>query len=165
MSRQRKKSLKRQIKGLGALIEVSGVDIANQIRLVELLGKDAVDLYKDFNKGFAEKVAKDVRSRIPVDTGALAGSVRATRTKQGASFRVGYNKKVRYARLVEFGGYNPYSRVGGRVRRLYKPIRPEGYFIFPSVRKRLPEIQRDYVKQLNGLIKNLYGFYADTEKK
>jgi hypothetical protein len=51
------------------------------------------------------------------------------------------------------------------VRRLYKPIRPEGYFIFPSVRKRLPEIQRDYVKQLNGLIKNLYGFYADTEKK
>ena len=163
MSRSKRRSLKRQIKGLGALIEVSGVDIANQIRLVELLGKNAVDLYKDYNRDFAEKVAKDVRSRVPSDSGALAGSIRATRTKQGASFRVGYNKKVRYARLVEFGGYSPYSSIGSRVRRLYKPLRPEGYFVFPSVRNRLPEIQRDYVRGLNKLVNQLYGFMAGNK--
>ena len=160
----KKSSLKRQIKGLGALIEVSGVDIANQIRLIELLGKNAVDLYKDFNQQFATNVARDVKAVLPSKTGALVGSVRATRTKMGASFRVGYNKKIRYARLVEFGGYNPYGSIGARVRKLYKPLRPQGYYIFPSVRERLPEIQRDYVKQLNGLIRNIYGFYADTEK-
>ena len=147
-----RKRLKRTAKGLGTLIEVSGVDIANQKRLIELLGSDAVKIYKQFNFQFGENVAKDVRKELPKDSGKLVASVRATKTKQGASFRVGYKKRVTYARLQEFGGSNPFGS-----GRIYKPKRKEGYAIFPSVRDRLPEMQRDYVRRLNKLVISLYG--------
>lgn len=154
---QQRKRLKGTAKGLGSLIEVSGVDIANQKRLIELLGSDAVKIYKQFNFQFGENVAKDVRKVIPKDTGKLVASVRATKTKQGASFRVGYKKRITYARLVEFGGSNPFGS-----GRIYKPKKKEGYFIFPSVRDRLPEMQRDYVRRLNKLVFNLYGKSAQA---
>ena len=108
VSTQRKR-LKRTAKGLGTLIEVSGVDIANQKRLIELLGSDAVKIYKQFNFQFGENVAKDVRKELPKDSGKLVASVRATKTKQGASFRVGYKSRITYARFQEFGGFNPYG--------------------------------------------------------
>ena len=153
-----RRRLKQQIKGLGTKIEVSGVDIANQKRLIELLGSDAVKIYKQFNYQFGENVAKDVRKVLPVDSGKLVASVRATKTKQGVSFRVGYNKKITYARLIEFGGYNPYSSaIVGRAVRLFKPKKKKGYFIFPSVRERLPEMQNDYVRRLNKLVISMYG--------
>mgnify|MGYP005988638119 FL=1 len=147
-----RKRLKSTAKGLGTLIEVSGVDIANQKRLIELLGSDAVKIYKQFNFQFGENVAKDVRKELPKDSGKLVASVRATKTKQGASFRVGYKSRVTYARLQEFGGSNPFGS-----GRIYKPKKKEGYFIFPSVRDRLPEMQRDYVRRLNKLVISLYG--------
>ena len=147
-----RRRLKRTAKGLGTLIEVSGVDIANQKRLIELLGSDAVKIYKQFNFQFGENVAKDVRKELPKDSGKLVASVRATKTKQGASFRVGYKSRVTYARLQEFGGSNPF-----RSGRIYKPKKKEGYFIFPSVRDRLPEMQKDYVRRLNKLVISLYG--------
>ena len=58
-----KRSLKRQIKGFDTKIEVSGVDIGNQIRLIELLGSDAVKIYKQFNFQFANKVAQASKGR------------------------------------------------------------------------------------------------------
>ena len=118
---------------------------------------DLSKIYKQFNFQFADNVAKDVKKVLPKDSGKLVASVRATKTKQGASFRVGYNKRVTYARLQEFGGFNPYGGAFRRGRRLYKPLKREGYFIFPSVRDRLPEMQRDYVRRLNKLVLQLYG--------
>ena len=56
----KRKRLKRTAKGLGTLIEVSGVDIAHQKRLIELLGSDAVKIYKQFNFQFADNIADDV---------------------------------------------------------------------------------------------------------
>tara|TARA_B100000212_G_C27171892_1_gene446436 strand:+ start:210 stop:710 length:501 start_codon:yes stop_codon:yes gene_type:complete len=153
----KRKRLKRTAKGLGTLIEVSGVDIAHQKRLIELLGSDAVKIYKQFNFQFADNIADDVRKELPKDSGKLVASVRATKTKQGASFRVGYKKRITYARLVEFGGSNPFGS-----GRIYKPKKKEGYFIFPSVRDRLPEMQRDYVRRLNKLVFNLYGKSAQA---
>jgi hypothetical protein len=153
----RRGRLKKSIKGMDTLIEVSGVDIANQKRLIELLGSDAVKIYKQFNFQFADNVVKDAKKELPVDSGKLVASVRATKTKQGASFRVGYNKRITYARLVEFGGFNPYGSALRGGRRLYKPKRQEGYHIFPNVRDRLPEMQRDYVRRLNKLVAQLYG--------
>tara|TARA_Y100000592_G_scaffold84329_1_gene135111 strand:+ start:160 stop:669 length:510 start_codon:yes stop_codon:yes gene_type:complete len=154
---QQRKRLKGTAKGLGTLIEVSGVDIANQKRLIELLGSDAVKIYKQFNFQFGENVAKDVRKVIPKDSGKLVASVRATKTKQGASFRVGYKKRLTYARLVEFGGSNPFGS-----NKIYKPKKRDGYFIFPSVRDRLPEMQKDYVRRLNKLVISLYGKASQT---
>ena len=157
-----RRRLKRTAKGLGTLIEVSGVDIANQKRLIELLGSDAVKIYKQFNYQFGENVAKDVRKELPKDSGKLVASVRAMKTKQGASFRVGYAKRVTYARLQEFGGFNPYGGAFRRGRKLYKPQKSQGYYIFPSVRDRLPEMQRDYVRRLNKLVIALYGKASAT---
>jgi hypothetical protein len=157
-----RRRLKRTAKGLGTLIEVSGVDIANQKRLIELLGSDAVKIYKQFNFQFGENVAKDVRAGLPKDSGKLVASVRAMKTKQGASFKVVYNKRQTYARLIEFGGFNPYGGSFRRGRRLFKPQKKEGYFIFPSVRDRLPEMQRDYVRRLNKLVIALYGKASAT---
>ena len=153
----KKKRLKRTAKGLGTLIEVSGVDIAHQKRLIELLGSDAVKIYKQFNFQFADNIADDVRKELPKDSGKLVASVRATKTKQGASFRVGYKKRLTYARLVEFGGSNPFGS-----NNIYKPKKRDGYFIFPSVRDRLPEMQKDYVRRLNKLVISLYGKASQT---
>jgi len=156
-----KRSLKRQIKGFDTKIEVSGVDIGNQIRLIELLGSDAVKIYKQFNYRFATDVAQGVKGRLPKKTGAFASSVRATKTKMGASFRVGYRSKQQYTRLVEFGGYNPYgnilSRAINKSRTLWKTKNKDGYFIMPKVREELPEMQKDYVRRLNKLVMQLYG--------
>ena len=120
--------------------------------MIELLGSDAVKIYKQFNFQFADNIADDVRKELPKDSGKLVASVRATKTKQGASFRVGYKSRITYARLQEFGGFNPFGSAFRRTRRLYKPKKKEGYFIFPSVRDRLPEMQRDYVRRLNKLV-------------
>ena len=74
--------LKRQVKGLDTLIEVSGVDIAYQVKLIDQLGKEATDLYKQFNQNFGQIVVSDIKSKLPKDSGALASSVRSARLKQ-----------------------------------------------------------------------------------
>ena len=90
--------------------------------------------------------------------------------------RVGTPAKHPYARLVEFGGFNPYGTtirksVGTKKfgasaslkirnplkRKLWKPQRREGYFIFPIVAEKLPQLQADYIKQLDKLVGRLYG--------
>jgi len=170
--------LKGQIAGLEALIEVAGVDIAYQVKLIDNLGKEATDLYKQFNQNFGQLLVSDIRSALPKDSGALAGSVRSARLKQGVVVRVGTPKKHPYARLVEFGGYNPYGStirksVGKKTvglgaeltirvknplkRKLWKPVKKEGYFIYPKVGDRLPEMQKEYIRQLDKLVGRLYG--------
>ena len=99
--------------------------------MIELLGSDAVKIYKQFNFQFADNIADDVRKELPKDSGKLVASVRATKTKQGASFRVGYKSRITYARLQEFGGFNPYGGAFRRARRLYKPQKKRGLFHIP----------------------------------
>ena len=57
---------------------------------------------------------------------------------------------------------DPYGGAFRRGRQLYKPQKKKGYFIFPSVRDRLPEMQRDYVRRLNKLVIALYGKASAT---
>lgn len=168
--------LKNQIEGLEAAIEVVGVDIDYQIKLISQLGKEAIDLYKQFNQNFGQIVVSDIKAKLPKDSGALAGSVRSARMKQGVIIRVGTPAKHPYARLVEFGGFNPFGttirksvgtkRFGAtatlRVRnplkkKLWKPQKREGYFIYPVVSDRLPELQKEYIKQLDRLVESMYG--------
>ena len=56
--------LKGQIEGLEALIEVSGVDIANQIKAVKQLGKESVDLYKQFNQNFGNIMVGKLKQKF-----------------------------------------------------------------------------------------------------
>ena len=168
--------LKNQIEGLETAIEVVGADIDYQIKLISQLGKEAIDLYKQFNQNFGQIVVSDIKAKLPKDSGALASSVRSARLKQGVVVRVGTPAKHPYARLVEFGGFNPYGTtirksVGTKKfgasaslkirnplkRKLWKPQRKEGYFIFPVVAEKLPQLQADYIKQLDKLVGRLYG--------
>jgi len=86
--------LKGQIKGLEALIEVAGADISRQVKLIDNLGKEATDLYKQFNQNFGQILVSDIKGVLPKDSGALAGSVRSARLKQGVVVRVGTPKKT-----------------------------------------------------------------------
>ena len=167
--------LKGQIKGLEALIEVSGVDIANQVKAIKALGKESVDLYKQFNQNFGQIMVSKIKAKLPKDSGSLASSVRSAKLQAGVIVRVGTPAKHPYARLVEFGGYNPYATtirksVGTKnfgasatlkvrnplSRKLWKPQRKEGYFIYPEFNKELPKLQADYIKELDKLVDRLY---------
>ena len=168
--------LKGQIKGLETLIEVSGVDIANQIKAVKALGKESVDLYKQFNQNFGNIMVGKLKAKVPKESGALASSIRSARLQQGVIIRVGTPKKHPYARLVEFGGYNPYAttirksvgtkRLGASAsltvrnplsRKLWKPQRKEGYFFYPTLKEELPKFQADYIRELDKFVDRLYG--------
>lgn len=168
--------LKGQIKGLEALIEVSGVDIANQVKAIKALGKESVDLYKQFNQNFGQIMVSKIKAKLPKDSGSLASSVRSAKLQDGVVIRVGTPRKNAYARLVEFGGYNPYATtirksVGTKnfgatatlrvrnplSRKLWKPQRKEGYFIYPQLKEELPKFQADYIKALDKFVDSLYG--------
>ena len=168
--------LKGKIEGLEALIEVSGVDIANQIKAVKALGKESVDLYKQFNQNFGNIMVGKLKSKVPKGSGSLASSIRSAKLQDGVVLRVGTPKKHPYARLVEFGGYNPYTTtirksVGSKnfgatatlkvrnplSRKLWKPQRKEGYFFYPTLKEELPKFQADYIKELDKFVDSLYG--------
>jgi hypothetical protein len=61
---------------------------------------------KQAGKDAAEPVAARARSAIPSRTGRLAGTVRTSGTKTGATVRMGY-KSVPYGGWLEFGGTRP----------------------------------------------------------
>jgi hypothetical protein len=70
-------------------------------------------------------VAEITRSRLPQDTGRLAGDVRVAATRSGAAVRFG-RSSIRYAGWVEFGGHR---RVPWGSTRDYQP---RGRYLFPA---------------------------------
>ena len=171
--------LKGRIEGLEALVEVSGVDIADQIKAVKALGKESVDLYKQFNQNFGQIMVGKLKSKVPKASGSLASSIRSAKLQDGVVIRVGTPAKHPYGRLVEFGGYNPYATtirksVGSKgfgatatlrvrnplSRKLWKAQRKEGYFFYPSIKEELPKFQADYIKALDNLVESLYSRFS-----
>jgi hypothetical protein len=73
----------------------------------------------------AEPVAAATRSSLPQDSGRLAGDVRVTAARSGASVRMG-RASIRYAGWVEFGGTR---RAPHLSRRDYNP---RGRYLFPA---------------------------------
>jgi hypothetical protein len=89
-----------------AAIEVEG---ARQLRkaLTEL-GDDAVDDLKAVNMEAVDVVLAEALTRVPVKTGRLLETVRASATKTRGTIRAGF-KRVPYAGPVHFG--NPHRRI------------------------------------------------------
>ena len=83
-----------------AAIEVEG---AKQLRkaLTEL-GDDAVDELKAVNKEAVDVVLAEALTHVPVKSGRLLETVRASATKTRGSVRAGF-KRVPYAGPVHFG--------------------------------------------------------------
>jgi len=175
----KRSKLQGRIEGLEALIEVSAVDIGNQVKAIKALGTEAVDLYKQFNQNFGEIMVGKIKSKVPKDSGSLASSIRSAKLQDGVVIRVGTPAKHPYARLVEFGGYNPYTTtirksIGSKnfgatatlkvrnplSRKLWKAQRKEGYFFYPSIKEELPKFQADYIKALDNLVESLYSRFS-----
>ena len=80
----------------GATVDVQGADaLAGSLRR---LGKDLTD-WSAVNAAAGAAVAADAKRRAPHRTGALAGSIAATSSSDGANIAAG----ARYARYVEYG--------------------------------------------------------------
>lgn len=80
------------------------------------------------------------RSELPSDSGDLAGTVRASGTKTGASVRMG-RKTVPYAGWIEFGG----SRPDGSERQYVK----DGRYLFPAARGDAARAAEAYSRNLD----------------
>jgi hypothetical protein len=78
---------------------------------------------KAAGKAAVEPVATAVRSRVPYESGRLAGSVRTSGTRTGGAVRMG-SKRVPYAGWVDFGGERP----DGSSRDYL----PGGRYLFPA---------------------------------
>lgn len=81
------------------LVEVEG---ARQLRrTLRQAGDDLEDL-KDANKQAAEVAATGARRNVPVESGALAGDIRAAGTKTAGVVRAG-RKRLPYAGPIHWG--------------------------------------------------------------
>jgi hypothetical protein len=84
-----------------------------------------VDAMKKAGAIAAEPVAATARGDLPQLTGRLAGDVRVSATKTGASVRMG-RASLRYAGWVEFGGTRRVPHTSTR------PYDPRGRYLFPA---------------------------------
>jgi hypothetical protein len=90
-----------------------------------------------------------VRSSLPQNTGRLAGDVRTTPNKAGATFTVGRPGALRYAGWIEFGGRRrvPHDSV--------RPYQSRGRYILPHAIQ-IPSLALTDYSQ--GVTKALDGF-------
>jgi hypothetical protein len=89
----------------------------------------------------AQRLAGEVRNRVPVLTGLLMGSVQATRSHQGVGVAMG-GEGVPYAGWIEFGGTRgrPYIASG---RYLYPvALRADPLLVAAGERAATSEIER-----------------------
>jgi hypothetical protein len=92
---------------MAAPVEVGIVGLRALLRDFQKMGGDASPLYpalKAAGRAAASPVAAATRSALPHQTGTLAGDVRVTASRTGATVRVG-RKPIPYAGPVDFGGY------------------------------------------------------------
>jgi hypothetical protein len=98
------------------------------------------------NEG-VEKLAGYIRPQIPTDTGAARQSVKPGSTRTAARLRVG-GAKARYYPWLDFGGQG--RRKG---RPAHRPFISEGRYVYPTLRKRKPELIDDLNNAIAGVIR------------
>ena len=118
-----------------AQIEIEGIKKLS--RQLKQLDGDLLKELKSINKEAAEKVADEARSLVPVRSGTLKSSIRASGLQSTGVVRSG-NKSVPYANVIHFGW-----------RR--HNIEPNP-FLYDALDERRQEVLATYEKQLNQLI-------------
>lgn len=100
-------------------VEVEGPSLASEL---ERWSRQVPEDLTQNTRSLASLLAEDVRRRVPVLTGTLAGSTTTVdEYGEGGGFGVGLGEDVPYAGWIEFGG----SR--GR------PEVPEGRYVYPTL--------------------------------
>ena len=83
-------------------IEVEGTkELRRIIKRIE--GKEIKDAMKAANKGAAEVIAVEADRTVPVTSGSLQKSIRATGAQASGSVKVGSKAKVPYAGVIHYG--------------------------------------------------------------
>ena len=98
------------------------------------------------NEG-VEKLAGYIRPQIPSDTGAARASVKPGSTQKAARLRVG-GARARYYPWLDFGGQ---GRRSGRPAA--RPFITEGRYVYPTLRRRKPELIEDLNDAIAGVIR------------
>ena len=103
---------------------------------------------KEVTKAAAEKVLPHAKKRVPVQTGKLRDSIKASGTRRYARIKAGSEKRVPYARAIHSGRY--IESTGSRTKG--------APFIRKAIPEAWPEIIEVFVKGMNRIAK-------DFEKK
>ena len=91
----------------------------------------------------AQAIVPYAKKRVPVDTGALRDSIKASSTRRYARIKAGTPSKVNYARIVHRGHY-----AGNRT----KWVKGEP-FIKKAIPEAFPEIVEEFYKGMNRVAK------------
>jgi len=100
-------------------------------------------------KAAAEPVAAVTRATLPQVSGRLAGDVRTSGTKTGASVRMG-RASVRYAGWVEFGGTRKVPHMSRR------DFQPRGRYLFPAAVMGAPLVASLYEKAVTQAVESFH---------
>ena len=103
---------------------------------------------KEVTRAAAETVLPHAKKRVPVQTGKLRGSIKASGTRRYARIKAGSEKRVPYARAIHSGRY--IESTGSRTKG--------APFIRKAIPEAWPEIIEVFVKGMNRIAK-------DFEKK
>lgn len=110
--------------------QVGIIGVKALLKDLNAIGADTGPLAKAFSaagKKAVAPVATLARSSLPQSNDILAGDIRTSGTRTGASVRMG-RARVPWAGWVEFGGTRPQ----GPSDRSARPYRPSGRYLFPA---------------------------------
>lgn len=126
-----------------AQVHISGLrDLQKKLRRAD---KELPKQVRDIMLKAAEPIATEVRGKIPVGPpkgGHTKSDVKVGATQRGAYLRWG-RKNRPYAGWLEFGGtisHHGPRHAHSTKHRIVRARRPEGYYVYPTVKKRAPKI-------------------------
>lgn len=125
--------------GTSAQVQVQGA--AELRRALKQMGDDLADL-KEAHRAAAESVATEARSRVPVVSGTLLGTIRTSVRQTGASVMAGGGRRrVPYAGPIHFGWHR-------------RHIVPQP-FLYDAMDERRDEVAADYQARVAKLVAEL----------
>jgi len=137
-----------------AVAQVVGIRaLAKDLKALGDPGGPLLKAMVDAGRKAAEPVASVTRGTLPRDTGRLAGDVRVSATRTGATVRMG-RASVRYAGWVEFGGTRKVPHVS------HRDYQPRGRYLFPAAVMGAPLVASLYTKAVTEAVE---GFHWTNE--
>ena len=128
-----------------ALIQAGGIRrMSTSIRI--MADKELGDAMIAASKKAAEKVIPYSKAMVPVTTGALKKTIKASATRSRARITAGSKVKVPYAKSVHRGRY--FKSTGTKTKGTK--------YISKAIPKAFPDIIDEYVAEMNEIAKRFY---------
>jgi hypothetical protein len=138
-----------------------GVEVIGLTELQRSLKDIEPALKKEFNKELRKignKVAAEVRAKMPVKTGRARASVKSG-VRNGMAYVQGGKATVPYYAWLDFGGPTRSRGPNGPWRNGWKPGRREfiqrGRYLYPTVDEMQPEVEKSAVEAFDRTARQL----------